>query len=118
MSYALCRYQYFLQLKTDIVEGRVPVSSEQVIRLGAFSLQGNCWTRIRKENQGIKNAWSNIFSLAIEISLLVFLFCKTKNISVVAEFGDYEYDKQHQEYFEDNDLFPKVSEILNAVFLL
>lgn len=59
----VARYQYFLQLKTDIVEGRVPVSSEQVIRLGAFSLQ--------------------------------------------AEFGDYEYDKQHQEYFEDNDLFPK-----------
>lgn len=43
MIYALCcRYQYFLQLKTDIVEGRVPVGSEQVIRLGAFSLQGNC----------------------------------------------------------------------------
>ncbi|XP_048736294.2 LOW QUALITY PROTEIN: tyrosine-protein phosphatase non-receptor type 21-like [Ostrea edulis] len=59
----VARYQYFLQLKTDIVEGRIPVSVEQVIRLGAFSLQ--------------------------------------------AEFGDYEYDKQQQEYFEDNDLFPK-----------
>lgn len=51
------------------------------------------------------------------MSVLVFSFCKIRNISVVAEFGDYEYDKQHQEYFEDNDLFPKVSEILNAVFL-
>lgn len=29
--------------------------------------------------------------------------------SFIAEFGDYEYDKQHQEYFEDNDLFPKVT---------
>lgn len=54
----------------------------------------------------------------LKLASQYFYFVKLRILSVVAEFGDYEYDKQHQEYFEDNDLFPKVSEILNAVFLL
>ncbi|KAK3093212.1 hypothetical protein FSP39_012733 [Pinctada imbricata] len=58
------RYQYFLQLKNDIVEGRIPMSHDQVLRLAAFSLQ--------------------------------------------AEFGDYDYDRVPEEYFQDNPLFPKM----------
>ena len=34
------RYQYFLQLKSDIVDGRIPISIEQVVRLAALCLQG------------------------------------------------------------------------------
>ncbi|XP_069117447.1 tyrosine-protein phosphatase non-receptor type 21-like isoform X2 [Argopecten irradians] len=57
------RYNYFLQLKTDIVEGRIPIILDQVVRLAAFCLQ--------------------------------------------AEFGDHDYDKNAQDYFKDNNLFPK-----------
>ena len=34
------RYHYYLQLKNDIVDGRLPCSVEQAVRLAAFSLQG------------------------------------------------------------------------------
>ncbi|XP_021372651.1 tyrosine-protein phosphatase non-receptor type 14-like isoform X2 [Mizuhopecten yessoensis] len=57
------RYNYFLQLKMDIVEGRIPIVLDQVVRLAAFCLQ--------------------------------------------AEFGDHDYDKNAQDYFKDNNLFPK-----------
>lgn len=59
----VARYQYFLQLKNDIVDGRIPLSLDQATRLAALSLQ--------------------------------------------AEFGDYQEDKNAQEYFKDNALFPK-----------
>ncbi|XP_052276054.1 tyrosine-protein phosphatase non-receptor type 21-like [Dreissena polymorpha] len=35
----VARYQYYLQLKTDIVDGRLPLTVDQVIRLAAYSLQ-------------------------------------------------------------------------------
>lgn len=35
----VARYQYYLQLKNDIVDGRLPLTVDQVIRLAAFSLQ-------------------------------------------------------------------------------
>ncbi|KAJ8307996.1 hypothetical protein KUTeg_012870 [Tegillarca granosa] len=59
----VARYQYFLQLKNDIVDGRIPLSMEQAVRLAAFSLQ--------------------------------------------AEFGDHDYDRNAQDYFKENALFPK-----------
>ncbi|KAL5008966.1 hypothetical protein ScPMuIL_014547 [Solemya velum] len=59
----VARYQYYLQLKNDIVDGRIQLSPEQAIRLAAFSLQ--------------------------------------------AEFGDHDFDRNSQDYFKDNLLFPK-----------
>lgn len=35
----VARYQYYLQLKNDIVDGRLPLTVDQVIRLAAYSLQ-------------------------------------------------------------------------------
>ncbi|XP_070181428.1 tyrosine-protein phosphatase non-receptor type 21-like isoform X2 [Littorina saxatilis] len=35
----VARYHYYLQLKNDIVDGRLPCSVEQAVRLAAFSLQ-------------------------------------------------------------------------------
>ncbi|CAC5426761.1 PTPN14_21 [Mytilus coruscus] len=59
----VARFQYFLQLKNDIVDGRIPLSVDQAVRLSALSLQ--------------------------------------------AEFDDYQEDKNAQDYFKDNALFPK-----------
>ncbi|KAH9507233.1 Tyrosine-protein phosphatase non-receptor type 21 [Bulinus truncatus] len=33
------RYHYYLQLKNDVIDGRLPCSSDQAIRLAAYSLQ-------------------------------------------------------------------------------
>ncbi|XP_059161044.1 tyrosine-protein phosphatase non-receptor type 21-like isoform X2 [Physella acuta] len=35
----VARYHYYLQLKNDVIDGRLPCSSEQAIRLAAYSLQ-------------------------------------------------------------------------------
>lgn len=35
----VARYQYYLQLKNDITDGRLPLDMDQVIRLAAYSLQ-------------------------------------------------------------------------------
>lgn len=35
----VARYHYYLQLKNDIIDGRLPCSAEQAIRLAAYSLQ-------------------------------------------------------------------------------
>ncbi|CAG5132516.1 unnamed protein product, partial [Candidula unifasciata] len=35
----VARYHYYLQLKTDVIDGRLPCSTEQAIRLAAYSLQ-------------------------------------------------------------------------------
>jgi len=40
MTLSFYRYQYYLQLKNDIVDGRLPLNVDQVIRLAAYSLQG------------------------------------------------------------------------------
>ena len=37
----LHRYQYYLQLKKDVLEGRIPCSIEQAIRLAGLTVQGN-----------------------------------------------------------------------------
>lgn len=34
------RYQYYLQLKKDVLEGRIPCSIEQAIRLAGLAVQG------------------------------------------------------------------------------
>ncbi|GFR60099.1 tyrosine-protein phosphatase non-receptor type, partial [Elysia marginata] len=39
ISDEVARYHYYLQLKNDIIDGRLPCSSEQAIRLAAYSLQ-------------------------------------------------------------------------------
>ncbi|XP_041353223.1 tyrosine-protein phosphatase non-receptor type 21-like [Gigantopelta aegis] len=36
------RYHYYLQLKNDIIDGRIPATVEQAIRLAAYSLQAEC----------------------------------------------------------------------------
>lgn len=36
----LCRYQYYLQLKKDVLEGRISCSLEQAIRLASLAVQG------------------------------------------------------------------------------
>ncbi|KAK6182292.1 hypothetical protein SNE40_010006 [Patella caerulea] len=59
----VARFHYYLQLKNDIIDGRLPCSVEQAVRLAALSLQ--------------------------------------------AEFGDCEYDKQNPAYFKDHPLLPK-----------
>lgn len=35
-----CRYQYYLQLKKDVLEGRISCSLEQAIRLASLAVQG------------------------------------------------------------------------------
>lgn len=37
----LHRYQYYLQLKKDVLEGRISCSLEQAIRLASLAVQGN-----------------------------------------------------------------------------
>ena len=34
------RYHYFLQIKKDVIEGRISCSVEEAIQLGSFSMQG------------------------------------------------------------------------------
>lgn len=34
------RYQYYLQVKKDVLEGRIPCSIEQAIRLAGLAVQG------------------------------------------------------------------------------
>ena len=57
------RYQYYLQLKNDIVDGRLPLTVDQVIRLAAFSLQG-------------KNKHLLIAKNSIHILEIYMLFCR------------------------------------------
>lgn len=35
-----CRYQYYLQLKKDVLEGKIPCSIEQAIHLASLAVQG------------------------------------------------------------------------------
>lgn len=37
---SVCRYQYYLQLKKDVLEGRISCSLEQAIRLASLAVQG------------------------------------------------------------------------------
>ena len=54
------RYQYYLQLKTDVIDGKLPCSEEQAVRLASYSVQGEQLTRAgglimyKKEIQGSK----------------------------------------------------------------
>ena len=43
MCFTLClsRYQYFLQLKNDIIDGRIPCTLDQAVLLASYSVQGN-----------------------------------------------------------------------------
>lgn len=36
------RYHYFLQVKKDVIEGRVHCSVEEAILLATFAMQGEC----------------------------------------------------------------------------
>ena len=36
---AVCRYQFFLQAKRDIAEGRLPVDSQLAAELAAYAVQ-------------------------------------------------------------------------------
>ena len=36
----MTRYHYFLQIKKDVIEGRISCSVEEAIRLASFSMQG------------------------------------------------------------------------------
>lgn len=38
---SVCRYQYYLQLKKDVLEGRITCSLEQAIHLASLAVQGN-----------------------------------------------------------------------------
>lgn len=38
---SLHRYQYYLQLKKDVLDGRISCSLEQAIRLASLAVQGN-----------------------------------------------------------------------------
>lgn len=38
----VCRYQLFLQIKHDVLQGRLPVSFELAAELGAFVVQCKC----------------------------------------------------------------------------
>ncbi|XP_061090132.1 tyrosine-protein phosphatase non-receptor type 21 isoform X2 [Conger conger] len=47
----ITRYQYYLQLKKDILEGRIPCSIEQAIRLAALAVQADFGDFNRYESQ-------------------------------------------------------------------
>lgn len=38
---SVCRYQYYLQLKKDVLEGRITCSLEQAVHLASLAVQGN-----------------------------------------------------------------------------
>lgn len=40
LTYFFCRYQYYLQLKKDILEGNIPCTLEQAIQLAGLAVQG------------------------------------------------------------------------------
>jgi len=39
MKFVICRYQLFLQVKQDVLQGRLPVAFELAAELGAFVVQ-------------------------------------------------------------------------------
>ncbi|KAJ8290264.1 hypothetical protein GJAV_G00010650 [Gymnothorax javanicus] len=47
----ITRYQYYLQLKKDVLEGRIPCSIEQAIRLAALAVQADFGDFSRYESQ-------------------------------------------------------------------
>ena len=43
------RYQFYLQIKRDILQGRLPVTFDEAAELFAFAVQGengNCWKKV------------------------------------------------------------------------
>lgn len=37
--YLICRYHYFLQLKQDVIEGRISCTPQQAVELASYSMQ-------------------------------------------------------------------------------
>lgn len=37
----MCRYHFFLQLKMDVIEGRILCDADQAVLLASYSMQGN-----------------------------------------------------------------------------
>lgn len=37
----MARYHYFLQLKDDVIEGRILCDADQAVLLASYSMQGN-----------------------------------------------------------------------------
>ena len=38
--YFVCRYHYYLQVKSDVIEGKLTCNAHQAIQLGGYCLQG------------------------------------------------------------------------------
>lgn len=51
MNFDYARYQYYLHLKTEILDGRLQCSPEQAIVLAAYSVQGEFGTVIYIDRQ-------------------------------------------------------------------
>ena len=80
-GFKTCDQWPFIQLKTDVVEGRLRCNHEQAIVLASYSLQ-------------------------VEIHLPKSFHHKF-NISPKAEFGDHDPEKHTAEYLKDFPLLPK-----------
>ena len=61
------RYHYFLQLKMDVVEGRLRCNHEQAIVLASYSLQVENKTRISLFFQSIRNHLHQIYSSRLSL---------------------------------------------------
>jgi len=49
--HSVCRYQFFLQAKRDIAEGRLPVDSQLAAELAAYAVQCKIIVCIRCKGQ-------------------------------------------------------------------
>lgn len=98
------RYHFFLQLKMDVIEGRILCDADQAVLLASYSMQGK---NIRQMNKNIK-----YIKLQLNIKLVsTFFFFFFK-----AEFGDHDLEKHTSEYLKDFALFPKVLYTLKCYY--
>ncbi|GFO34694.1 tyrosine-protein phosphatase non-receptor type, partial [Plakobranchus ocellatus] len=63
ISDEVARYHYYLQLKNDIIDGRLPCSAEQAIRLAAYSLQALTYLCLHEKRLSILEIFAILDSL-------------------------------------------------------
>jgi hypothetical protein len=89
----ITRYQFYLQLKQDVLQGRLPVPYDLATQLGAYVIQcmykaESCFIQLR--------TWSDFHTFYR-------LFCFVYN---VAELGDYDSNKHTYGYVSEFRIIP------------
>ena len=86
----MTRYHYFLQLKSDVMEGRLRCSYNEAIILAGYRLQGTAHV-------------NSVSSFSLERYVLII------HRFYAAEFGDHDAERHTLQYLKEFVLVPKVS---------